>query len=220
MSGSSPSAGASSTGGDGPNASGGRSVTGGDGPIASGGEGLGEGGEPAGPPSGCTYNSHGHTNEEEFLAIDGCNRCRCVDGLAQCTTETCEPDCTFAPIGRLCVVGDWDGGPTASLDVGTPLTLQVEPAGCISGFCNDPLIQTCGITAQPTGQDFIATASFCTHFVDRMACSDCGAFSTLCSGEPLSAGIHRVTLEGSDLSVTFEVPSVFPPLAHCSELAP
>lgn len=135
-----------------------------------------------------------------------------------CTEAACTPDCDHHPAGRLCLVGEWDGGPTEYFKVGAPLLAQIEPVECVSAWCNDKRIATCSIVSDPGATDFTVIGDFCTQFVDRMLCDDCGAFSATCDAPALTAGTYSIRLADSPLSLERTVPSAVPPSSYCVEL--
>lgn len=37
----------------------------------------------------CVYNGTTYASGAEFVAVDGCNECECINGGVTCTTEPC-----------------------------------------------------------------------------------------------------------------------------------
>jgi hypothetical protein len=119
--------------------------------------------------------------------------------------------CTAVTMASMCVVGvPIDSGD--ALVAGMPLTLAFQPAGCFSSSCTKVVSASCDMKRD--GNDFNATADMClTQASDpNVGCTDdCGGGGQLtCESEYLlTEGTHTVRYAGgSNLSVTFTVPSV------------
>lgn len=190
--------------------------------VAGAGAGL-AGAPTAGAPGSfgyCVYDFVAHGPNETFLARDGCNTCIGHGDTPVCTDTACVPDCEHQPIGRICLVGEWDGGEREYFEVGAPLIVQLQPAGCISAWCNDTVIASCSIADEGRGGLYTVTGDFCTHFVDRMLCDDCGSFSARCEAPALIAGTYTFRVAGFASLLELSVPSSGPPLSHCIDVTP
>jgi hypothetical protein len=174
---------------------GGSNTTGGSAGSSTGG--AGRGGSSGSSSGGASGTSAGGTSGTATGGASGTNTGGGSGGT---------PMCTPAPIGTLCVRGTPDGE-NESLAVGDPLRVQLNPQGCFSSSCTEPVIAECSVTGG--GPALTVTGEFClTSNTDPgVGCTDdCGGggYAECQWGEPLEAGDYTVTLGA--LSVSFTVP--------------
>jgi hypothetical protein len=102
------------------------------------------------------------------------------------------------------------GNPISSgdqLEVGMPLRLSLQPAGCHSSSCTKVDSSWCNYIGS-AGAYWIS-GTLCLRQEGDACTDDCGGGSVQCeAGVMLEAGVNTVSLAGTDLKVTFTVPSV------------
>jgi hypothetical protein len=201
---------------------------------ASGGRaGSGSGGSAgtATSPDDCIVNGDRVASGTKWT--EDCNTCWCESSKVECTLVDCgsaggsgragsggaggasgagsggaagEPSCADAEIGSFCVVGN----PISSGDqvvAGMPLRLRLQPRGCHSSSCTKVDSSWCSYLAD--GNDYWVSAGLCLRQEGDVCTEDCGGGSAQCeTGTTLSAGVNTVSIPGTELTVTFTVPSV------------
>jgi hypothetical protein len=170
-----------------------------------------------------------------------CGECWCDSSKVVCTTPVCtggagggagtggasagsgafggeagEPGCSsYAEIGSFCVLGN----PINSGDQlveGMPLRISLQPSGCHSSSCTTVVSSVCSYLA--SGGDIMVSPFLCLREEGDACTDDCGGGRSACNvGLALTAGTNRVSIAGTTLEVTFDVPSVAEPGALCSD---
>lgn len=211
------------------------------GTAASGGSGdtSGSGGSAGASPSldDCFVDGKWVTNGSHWT--EDCNTCWCRDSKRECTLLECggaggsagttgasggrggaggeggEPACEAPAFSAFCIQSlQLDQG-GQSLGPGDPLILTLFPSGCRSSSCTKVVSAACSYLGS---ENQIWVSPFvCLRQEGDVCTDDCGGGVSSCDvGLMLAEGVTTVYLAGSDLSVTFEVPSTVDVGGYCA----
>jgi len=136
--------------------------------------------------------------------------------------DTPTPDCSYASIARLCVIGG-PGGDEYRFSPGDAVRVSVSPSRCVSASCTDAVIDEVSVSQEEDSEPghFTVNALLCfapnEHASEPSSCSPCTTLErTVVSSFTLREGTNVVTLGG--LEVTLQAPSTVPKEDLCAGL--
>lgn len=176
----------------------------GSGGMGSGGLGAGSGGIGSGAGGGAGTGGGGDAG-----------------GMGSAAGMSSEPEqCNQAKVSSFCIVGEPTDDDRFDLAPGMPLEISLQTNGCYLSSCGSEVVSVDCENGIGSEMDWSVSAYIC--LAPKTCTSDCGPSPEVsCQpGQILKEGSYRISLGGSGLSVSFEVPARLRQADLCTQPPP